>query len=349
MDPYTVAQILDSPGQPLDPVISNFMERRFGHDFSQVRVHNDAKAAEVARQLNARAFSARRDVFFGRDQYSPYTEDGKRLLAHELTHIVQKEGKISGAANRLMRSPETKRSKRRTKYDLRVLANYPSEAIPVWRKLSGDEKREVQRLMAKLYGDAFVRSFLEYASRSRKPDLGQVSYTAGVRYDQMARFTRMYEARGYKRGPSKRYYPDLLIQDYVHPSGKYITVTYDITHPTTPSPKRPPPMGEEAALAEANLILQDYKDEKYNLQTRADKLKDILSSPPPYQVDLADLLAKFYAESDKFKKEFEDILDTRIPDLWNEIRSDEGRLEMFGIIGALGDFYHFDPYDLLPH
>jgi len=76
-------------GQPLPETARAFFEPRFGHDFSRVRVHADVQAAESARALNAQAYTVGRDVVFGAGQYAPATADGRRLLAHELTHVVQ--------------------------------------------------------------------------------------------------------------------------------------------------------------------------------------------------------------------------------------------------------------------
>ncbi len=87
--PSIVHNTLSSPGQPLDAGTRAFMEPRFGYDFSQVRVHTDARAAESARAVNALAYTVGRDVVFGEGQYEPETSEGKRLLAHELTHVVQ--------------------------------------------------------------------------------------------------------------------------------------------------------------------------------------------------------------------------------------------------------------------
>ncbi len=86
-----VHDVLRSPGQPLDPKTRAFMEPRFGHDFSRVRVHTDEKAAESARTLNALAYTAGRDVVFGTSQYAPETGTGQRALAHELMHVVQQQ------------------------------------------------------------------------------------------------------------------------------------------------------------------------------------------------------------------------------------------------------------------
>ena len=86
---------LMSPGQPLDSATKAFFEPRFGHDFSQVRVHTNARAAEAARLVHALAFTTGPDVVFGAGQHSPHTEPGRRLLAHELAHVVQQSGNAS--------------------------------------------------------------------------------------------------------------------------------------------------------------------------------------------------------------------------------------------------------------
>jgi hypothetical protein len=79
-------------GQPLHESTRSFFEPRFGQDFSQVRLHTDARAAESARAVNARAFTVGCDVVFGAGQYAPGTSEGRRLMAHELTHVVQQMG-----------------------------------------------------------------------------------------------------------------------------------------------------------------------------------------------------------------------------------------------------------------
>lgn len=76
-------------GQPLPEEDKSFMERRVGMDFSNVRVHTDSNAAQTSRELNAEAFTSGRDIYFGAGRYNPGTLLGKRLLAHELTHVVQ--------------------------------------------------------------------------------------------------------------------------------------------------------------------------------------------------------------------------------------------------------------------
>ena len=84
-----VGNVLRSSGRPLDAETRREMEQHFGHDFSRVRVHTDSRAAESAKALNSLAYAIGRDVVFGQGQYAPETITGKRLLAHELTHVVQ--------------------------------------------------------------------------------------------------------------------------------------------------------------------------------------------------------------------------------------------------------------------
>ena len=79
----------DSPGQPLDRSTREFMEPRFGHDFSDVRVHTDSRAAQSAEAFAADAYTAGRDIYFAAGKYAPGFKDGQHLLAHELTHTVQ--------------------------------------------------------------------------------------------------------------------------------------------------------------------------------------------------------------------------------------------------------------------
>ena len=87
--PAIVHEALRAPGQPLNAATRAIFEPRFGWDFSQVRVHTDAKAAESARTLGARAYTLGADIVFAPNTFSPATFAGQRLLAHELVHTVQ--------------------------------------------------------------------------------------------------------------------------------------------------------------------------------------------------------------------------------------------------------------------
>jgi hypothetical protein len=86
-------------GQPLSTDVRTEMEGRLGHDFGDVRVHNDSAAHESAKSVSAHAYTVGSNVVFQRDKYDPSTQAGKTMLAHELTHVVQqREGAVDGSA-----------------------------------------------------------------------------------------------------------------------------------------------------------------------------------------------------------------------------------------------------------
>ncbi len=87
--PPSVHQVVRSPGQPLGAAERAFMEPRFGRDFSDVRVHTGSDAAESAAQIQARAYTTGNHVVFAGNQFDPATAEGRKLLAHELTHVAQ--------------------------------------------------------------------------------------------------------------------------------------------------------------------------------------------------------------------------------------------------------------------
>lgn len=87
--PAIVHEVLKSSGEPLDSCTRASMEAHFGHDFSRVRLHTDARAGESARTLKARAYTVGNHVVFSAGQFAPDTRGGTKLLAHELTHVVQ--------------------------------------------------------------------------------------------------------------------------------------------------------------------------------------------------------------------------------------------------------------------
>ncbi|MGW0809110.1 eCIS core domain-containing protein [Nonomuraea sp. NPDC002799] len=84
-------------GRPLDPSVRQEMERHFGHDFGQVRVHTGDTAAQAAGSIHARAYTIGTDIVFGTNRHAPGTPAGRRLLAHELAHVVQQSGCRTGA------------------------------------------------------------------------------------------------------------------------------------------------------------------------------------------------------------------------------------------------------------
>jgi Domain of unknown function (DUF4157) len=97
-DPSLVKDVVNSGGgSPLAGDTREFMESRLGADFSDVRVHTDSKASESARSVQAHAYTVGNDVVFQSGKYEPESDSGKRMLAHELTHVVQqRSGPVAG-------------------------------------------------------------------------------------------------------------------------------------------------------------------------------------------------------------------------------------------------------------
>jgi Domain of unknown function (DUF4157)/Lysine-specific metallo-endopeptidase len=90
--PPSVHWALRSSGQPFDKSTRTFFERRFGHDFSHIRVHVDESAANSACEINAQAYTVGNHVVFAQGRYAPGTDEGRRLIAHELAHVAQQAG-----------------------------------------------------------------------------------------------------------------------------------------------------------------------------------------------------------------------------------------------------------------
>jgi hypothetical protein len=90
--PPIVDEVLRSSGHRLDSRMLDSFHSRFGHDFSEVRVHTDANSAAAARAVNALAFTVGRQIVFGAGQFNAHSVAGRRLLAHELAHVVQQDG-----------------------------------------------------------------------------------------------------------------------------------------------------------------------------------------------------------------------------------------------------------------
>jgi hypothetical protein len=107
--PAAVDTALQDEGRPLESRVRADMQHRFGYDFSNVRVHTDPIAQRSALGVGAQAYTVGRDVVFGPGQYAPGTQEGRRLIAHELTHVVQQgtgHGRREGAT--IQRKPDPK-------------------------------------------------------------------------------------------------------------------------------------------------------------------------------------------------------------------------------------------------
>jgi hypothetical protein len=96
--PESVTRTLAGPGRPLDEALRQGMEARFGHDFAAVRVHQDPQAEQSARDVNARAYTVGNSIVFAPGEYSAHSNTGQRLIAHELTHVIQQTAMVPNDA-----------------------------------------------------------------------------------------------------------------------------------------------------------------------------------------------------------------------------------------------------------
>jgi hypothetical protein len=149
--PPIVYEVLRSPGQPLDPATHAFMEPRFGRDFSHVRVHTDAKAVESAQALNALAYTAGQNVVFGPGQFAPRTFAGKRLLAHELTHVIQARPSTQNVPTTLTMSVPDSATEQEAEHtaqnilsDQRTRVTYRSVQLQRQQDITEEERREFE-------------------------------------------------------------------------------------------------------------------------------------------------------------------------------------------------------------
>ncbi len=113
--PASVDRALASPGRPMPSALRHEMEGRFGYDFSGVRVHTGTAAEESARDVGAHAYTFGPNIVFGAGEYAPRTDEGRRLLAHELTHSLQQSGSEGQIQRRLLTKEERKKDTKELK------------------------------------------------------------------------------------------------------------------------------------------------------------------------------------------------------------------------------------------
>lgn len=136
-------------GRPLSSNERSFFEPKFGADFSGVRVHNDSRANQAAGEINAKAFAKGNNVVFAKGEYSPGSEGGKKLMAHELAHVVQSTGQsVFRQAKTIVETPATLAKKMREAF--RGLGTDEDE---VYRILSFPPKKV--REMINYYNDNY--------------------------------------------------------------------------------------------------------------------------------------------------------------------------------------------------
>jgi hypothetical protein len=336
--PAIVHDALSSPGQPLDAGTRAFFEPRFGHDFGHVRIHADWLAEESARAVDAQAYTVKHHVVFGPSQYSPCTLPGRRLLAHELTHVMQQAAAShqlrpadfasssaeSVGSDVLLRKPDKPtQAERRREQKLEELARDPGEAHRAWKKLSEVESSAVVGKMEVRYGRPFARQFLDEVKKG-KPQRETRHYVRGVgpKPSELIK-------KGYQRGWTEHIAADMQLELWVHPTGRYVAMDVGTWKPGSaetkkePGTKAPPaklppvmPQPPEPPLTEEQERALDFLDD---LQLRNNQLQDALTSDPFQRKKAQDAQAA-WALSRAELRDLKDLdMNNVYPDFWKEV------------------------------
>jgi hypothetical protein len=207
--PPSVDRVLASSGRPLEPSLRQDMEARFGHDFSLVRVHTGSAPEQSTRDVGANAYTVGHNIVFGAGQYLSQASTNKRLLAHELAHVVQQSG--GSEAVQRQETPIPSQAEAAADVHLRSLSTRPSRAISQWKQLNQVERSFIVQVMAGRYGFDFARVFLEYANGKRKTDL---STTISNTDDSKTLIARGFRYAGNLGGTPL----------WVHPSGREVVL-----------------------------------------------------------------------------------------------------------------------------
>jgi len=148
-DSGTATGAVKQGGMPMSKEQRSYFEPRFGVDFSSVRLHADGKAADAARFVQARAYTVGRDIVFGAGEYKPTTTQGKRLLAHELAHVVQQTAPSLNRGQKepvhQMRQPETSGFHKTASPVAASALRLSPASVALQRKPSADEIKRAEQ------------------------------------------------------------------------------------------------------------------------------------------------------------------------------------------------------------
>ena len=144
-----------SSGQPLDQKVRRQMSSQFGYDFESVRIHNDVEADTLSRKIGARAFTTGSDIFFSRDSYDPTSSDGRELIVHELSHVVQQRSGRVGKGGGMSVLPAEDHFEREADVQARkIVSNGPVRSRNShFKDLSATEGKALQRYVDKIDTD----------------------------------------------------------------------------------------------------------------------------------------------------------------------------------------------------
>jgi hypothetical protein len=151
--PPIVNEVLNSPGQQLDSTTGAFFEQHFGQDFSHVRVHADQRAADSAEAIRASAYTVGSDIVFGSNAFTPETQQGRHLLAHELTHVVQQQQQSAPSAVQRQPINNTPVNVDATATEVETLVLPGKNEKAALEKLNALDMRDLLGVVEKLYND----------------------------------------------------------------------------------------------------------------------------------------------------------------------------------------------------
>jgi hypothetical protein len=331
--PAVVRDVVRTPSRPLDDQTRRFMEPRFGRDFSQVRVHTDAKAAESAKAVDALAYTFGRHVVFGQGRYLPAASEGQRLLAHELAHVVQQAD-----APALQRKPDRDAEiKALRDKQLEELARYPADAHKAWKKLSSAERDAVTEGMRRRYGDLFAQEFLDEVKKGT-PQFDLVYYQPGLGPTR-----EQLVARGYRHAGSEQTgNAGFEVEIWVHPTGKTVRRDVSTWKFGTPTPgvkpgtqagkppvKEPPTVDPPTDPPVTTARHEQALDLLDNMHTWNTALH-ALCEADPFDMSEAENAEIEWNFSREALRDFKDLDWTGIyPDFWNEVsRSADENLDL---------------------
>jgi hypothetical protein len=310
--PPSVHQTLNRPGQSLDDSTRDFMESRFGADFSGVRVHSDSQAAQSAWDVAARAYTVGNDVVFGAGQYAPGTEAGRGLLAHELTHVVQQGNGQLHLSRALFEVGSAKVNIDYRNIVYTLVDQYQNKIESSYASYTGNPASDIQADIAKLSvkqrewlcfaldllmdnptadldRSAAARNLVKYASSSTTRPLGAASGPPDWPFEnEVLRVSGWFEKA--------------LTQSLKPPKGEGLAFIHDALNPgtvatgssTCPAP-RPPNRQLDKKLIQADLprLMGKYLESQYD---KINSLKPVTQSIAPiYKIsDLVQAEAKVF-------------------------------------------------------
>ena len=244
-------------------------------DLSQVRIHTNSHAEASAAAVQALAYTSGRDIVFGTGQYSPHTSSGRKLLFHELGHVMQ-----PGGGNAIHRKPDTETETQLTKAELARkakldrLAAEPIEAHRAWKHLPSVERLEVLAEMSRRYDNLFAQEFLAVAETGKfHSDLLYYQPGVGPKPEQLRQ-------QGYRfAGEENTGHAAYVIERWVHFNGK--TLRRDVSPPKPAQAEEkqhePKPTPAKEAPQKIPLIIDDDSDEYKLLDESTPLRKKILS------------------------------------------------------------------------